>query len=691
MRTFLFAHSPGAEIFADHVDAFVSLCDGVVGPVAKQQIVLPHPGWQTACADRVHLKKQFGWPRYRCVVGTNGFISPSRQFDEVVARLIDFAVDANLLIYVACPRHNSHDSRRGYADQEERLVEMARSFPANLYLEQRFLDQEELNIRLQACDLLWCWTSTSSKPYGSGTCSDQYSSGTRLVVAEKQQHGHVLGLPNVVSAPPEIGAFVAALKSQILRGKFERHYPAALSWTLFVNRLRQFMEDVGEPKLQNDAVPLATGPRPGDFQRSTPAASYFIKHGNVPVAPRRAFPPRSAPPETLDEHNAAHLAVEFLESLEPCSDRSEGRGIVICAGGPIYNVCAWVTINMLRRLGCKLPIEVWYRGFHECDDHWLDLVEPLGVELVDADSASYSRPHPRLGGWELKPYAILNSRFREVLLLDADNVPVVDPTPLFDTPEHRACGAVLWPDYSSTPKDHRRWRIFGVDPHGAPEVESGQILVDKHRCWRALNLCNWYNERSDFFYQFVHGDKDTFDLAWRRAGQRYAMPSRGIEAIPYTICQHDFAGRRIFQHRVGDKFSLAAPRPSRGFIHEEQCFRFIETLRARWSPLLGLLQRLTEADLAGMDRLSRRMFRLIRNDDDQGGISLRPDGCVNAEKPDAEAIYWCVREIDREITFFDIAGRPTFRLSEQPGDIWFGESISKKNIFLRLAPIPPIS
>ena len=34
-----------------------------------------------------------------------------------------------------------------------------------------------------------------------------------------------------------------------------------------------------------------------------------------------------------------------------------------------------------------------------------------------------------------------------------------------------------------------------------PEFESGQIVLDKKRCFSALSLAMWFNEYSDFWYQ----------------------------------------------------------------------------------------------------------------------------------------------------------------------------------------------
>ena len=196
---------------------------------------------------------------------------------------------------------------------------------------------------------------------------------------------------------------------------------------------------------------------------------------------------RSLPRPRVNESNAPQLAGEYLESISPYPGGFEGRGIVICAGGGMYNVCAWVAINLLRWLGCALPIQVWFCGLEERDDQFLELLRPLGVEGVDGSLPQSNALDSTLGGWELKVRAVLHCPFREVLLLDADNVPVADPAYLFDEPEYQACGAMFWPDISNAKApENPRWNTFGVAHRDEPEIESGQVLVDKQTSWRAI-------------------------------------------------------------------------------------------------------------------------------------------------------------------------------------------------------------
>src|SRR5207302_1106010 len=127
--------------------------------------------------------------------------------------------------------------------------------------------------------------------------------------------------------------------------------------------------------------------------------------------------------QPLNLHNAGTACERFIPAIPAYPGQFQGRGIVICGGGLNYFTCAWVCISMLRRLGCDLPIELWHLGGKELDDRMKTLVARLGVRCVDGCKVRKKFPARILRGWELKPYAILHSSFREVLLLDADNVP----------------------------------------------------------------------------------------------------------------------------------------------------------------------------------------------------------------------------------------------------------------------------
>jgi hypothetical protein len=238
---------------------------------------------------------------------------------------------------------------------------------------------------------------------------------------------------------------------------------------------------------------------------------------------------------------------------------------------------------------------------------------------------------------------VLACRFRQVLLLDADNVPVVDPTFLFQTPELRETGAVFWPDRpepvtvraARLTREHPVWALTGLEPRGDPSFESGQLCVDKSRCWRALRLTVWMNEHAAFWYRFLYGDKDTFHVAWRKAGAAWSMPARPPTVLQgCAFAQHDFEDRVIFQHRHGDKWRLdGANIPIADFQHEDRCRAAIAHVRAHVLAAIPAGPRDTSAQGFCGRWLWSRQAQPTRL------VELRPDGLIGAGA-DRSARLW---------------------------------------------------
>jgi hypothetical protein len=252
-----------------------------------------------------------------------------------------------------------------------------------------------------------------------------------------------------------------------------------------------------------------------------------------------------------------------------------------------------------------------------------------------------------LGGWEMKPYAIMNSEFEEVFYLDADNVPVRNPEFLFGTPEYIETGAIFWPDIWRLAPHRIIWSICGIPYRNEREFESGQIVVNKKRCWKALNIAMHLNEHSDFYYRHFLGDKETFHLAWMKLDQAYGMPSRDADLKHNTLYQYDFEGELLFQHRNGDKWRLT-PRnePIPGFLFEEECFCALEHLDVLLDEDSARIKRWTQAnrspaEIEAADELLRRIFMYRRVGKDHRPMSFARNGKIERGAARFE-IYWDV-------------------------------------------------
>ncbi len=390
--------------------------------------------------------------------------------------------------------------------------------------------------------------------------------------------------------------------------------------------------------------------------------------------------------------NYQRLARDVIDADHPYpADRYAGRGIVICAGGERYFTCAWVCVNLLRKLGCTLPVQFWHLGPNEMTEHMADMVRPLGVTCVDACDVRRRRPVRILNGWELKPYAIIHSPFEEVLSLDADNVPVVNPEFLFGVQPYRKTGAIFWPDFGRLRPSREIFRICNLSCRDEPEFESGQIVLHKRTCWKALQLTMHFNEHSDFYYKHIHGDKETFHLAWRMLDQAFSMPPHGIHRLRNTMCQHDFDGRRIFQHRNLAKWSLDDRKNQTitGFRHEPLCRMYLTLLREMWKCEIHKWRRPRtdrEKEQAA-EIIATRSFRYCRIGHDDREIELLDDYKVGTGRGGCEE-EWTVRtdEHGREALEIHGGGALTARL-HRSGDLWAGAWVVHERMPVRLVPL----
>ncbi|MEM1226617.1 MAG: hypothetical protein AAGJ40_13030 [Planctomycetota bacterium] len=293
---------------------------------------------------------------------------------------------------------------------------------------------------------------------------------------------------------------------------------------------------------------------------------------------------------------AASAVAGYRPRLSSKSDQDQAtstpsRGIVTSGGGPVYFVQAFVMATLLRRLGCTLPIECWHWGEAEMTPRMRALLKDLDVVPCDAMTIAKREHISHVVPWVIKPMAVLHSAFDQVLFLDSDCVPIRDPTYLYDDESFKRYGCLFWTDrYRGTGSAFptvrsAAWALTNVPYRDEPECESGQFLCDRRRCERELFLTYHFNQQSDFYYQTLYGDKDTFRLAWHRLGRQFnTVPFGPSSPAGYRVLYHfDPSGQLIFQHRARSKWSLHGDNPELpGFHHHSECIAILNELKAHW-------------------------------------------------------------------------------------------------------------
>jgi alpha 1,2-mannosyltransferase len=263
------------------------------------------------------------------------------------------------------------------------------------------------------------------------------------------------------------------------------------------------------------------------------------------------------------------------------TNQSDGQNGIVIVVYPRMLASAYATVRTLRDvLDCQLPIELWFRP-----DEMKSVRQGFAPfkRLVETDATRGITFHEindaRAFGYGTKIYAIYHSFFERVLFLDADNVPVRDPSFLFDSPEFVETGAIFWPDFwhpgHTIFNIHERslvWQFLGVPFKDSFEQESGQLLIDRRRHAVPMEVLSFYAfHRPNLFdnFKLAHGDKDLFRFAWMHQNASFLMikapPAVAGKVIDGNFCgmtmvQHDAQGEVLFLHRNSHKLTGSAER-----------------------------------------------------------------------------------------------------------------------------------
>lgn len=268
------------------------------------------------------------------------------------------------------------------------------------------------------------------------------------------------------------------------------------------------------------------------------------------LADLRAVDCLGIPRFTTQQAKAMVDMVRNRRMLESEPPECEGQGIVI-AGGGRYLSHAWVLCRLLRKLGCNLPVQVWHMGTREMPGWARQEFVRLDVEPVDAHQVMKRHPVRELSGWTLKNYAIMHCPWRNVLFLDADCFPALNPEELFGVPEIRDAGGFFFSDTANHAKSSWAWVYCGLQRLPV-ETEMGQYFVNKETGWMGLRWTQWLNEHaSDVWFKLVHGDKTTTELGFRVSGVPIVI-SQENEWKGWGISQQ-WQGRELFRHCMGAK------------------------------------------------------------------------------------------------------------------------------------------
>jgi len=242
----------------------------------------------------------------------------------------------------------------------------------------------------------------------------------------------------------------------------------------------------------------------------------------------------------------------------------KGKGLVISTGNKHFKL-ARSTIDTLRNvLHSEIPIEIIYNGEDDLSKDKRKILKKYKDVYTTDISKFYDNKIIDIDGWAIKPYAILASRFEEVILIDADVMYLRDPMELYEDSGYKETGTLFFRDRTLYPGPHpaEQWvKSWMIDPLpetkasrfwneiSQHEMESSTVVINKTKnIIGLLSVCklNEGNIRSRVVYTYVYGDKETFWIGFDMARQHYHM-NPIPNAYIGTYYKDEF-GKRICGH-----------------------------------------------------------------------------------------------------------------------------------------------
>lgn len=144
----------------------------------------------------------------------------------------------------------------------------------------------------------------------------------------------------------------------------------------------------------------------------------------------------------------AHFVSQIPELAQNLPYVNGTQGVVVAASGALLPVFL-VSLRMLRRTGSILPVEVFIESKERYEKEICEIVlPPMNATCMILSEVLEAVPLKlEMSGYQLRVLALAFSSFEDVLLLDADNLPLEQPEHLLNAEPFSSKGFVSWPDY----------------------------------------------------------------------------------------------------------------------------------------------------------------------------------------------------------------------------------------------------
>jgi hypothetical protein len=183
-------HNRGIESLYNIVNGFVFHSSDQIINTPYNYTIIPHPCLVFDNIDKLKIRKDLGLPLDKKIIGTAGFIfGTGKNLPETVRYILkNMNDDEFLYLSTSNWKHGDGGSRYDIMSEVKKLGK-----ENQFRIDTDFVDDESLNARLQACDLLYAYCGVGPNDTGSqsGIAADMYGSRRKLIVKKSAHYSHI--------------------------------------------------------------------------------------------------------------------------------------------------------------------------------------------------------------------------------------------------------------------------------------------------------------------------------------------------------------------------------------------------------------------------------------------------------------------------------------------------------------------
>jgi len=253
-------YSEPVVVTAHHIgnlQQFYPMLDGVVlhdaGQIPPNQegpwkyTVIPHPALVFKEKDKAELRKKYGLPKDKKIIGTMGFICGTGKILPLTVEKILSKIKDDEFLYLITPFWKGGDMGR-LADINKVVEKSGKS--NNFKIETDFMaDEEILNEKMQCCDLLYAWNNMTKDAPGSqsGSAADMYGARVKLIVKDCPHYSFIGSQDKVLVGSESADDFaidvINALRTEDLEDVQD---PTWLSWEEQIKNYLEYFKECSD-------------------------------------------------------------------------------------------------------------------------------------------------------------------------------------------------------------------------------------------------------------------------------------------------------------------------------------------------------------------------------------------------------------------------------------------------------------